>query len=81
MGGIIDEKFLFSVGVKPGIAFHITDHLSAVGHLGFLGYTNDTSGILPSENILSTLSLGIPRDGFRFDFSGNTLSVGLYYNF
>ena len=81
MGGIIDERFRFAIGVRPGIAFHITDHLSAVGHLGFLGYTNDVGNIFTSENILTAVAIGLPRDGFRLDLSGNTLSVGLYYNF
>ena len=35
----------FGVGVAPGIAIPVTDHLSFVGHLGSVGYYNGAFGV------------------------------------
>lgn len=61
----------FGVGLKPGVAVNLTDKLSFVTHVGFLGYTYsklDVSGAKATNS-------------FGFDLDGNNLTFGLYYNF
>ena len=62
----------FEIGVKPGIAVAITERLSGVFHLGFVGY-NDGKGYF-SEYATA-------GKGFGLDFSGYQSSIGFYYSF
>ncbi len=61
---------LLSVGLKPGISVKLSDNLSFVTHVGFIGYQqekdNDTKSKLNSWGI---------------DVDGNNIILGLYYNF
>ena len=60
----------FGVGVKPGLAVNLTDKLSFVSHIGFLGYAVQN----PDGDDNNTSVFGL-------DLSGNNLTFGLYYNF
>ena len=44
--GIIDEgkqsAAAWNLGIRPGLALPVTEHLSFVGHIGRLGYYNNT---------------------------------------
>lgn len=60
----------FGVGLKPGLAVNLTDNVSFVSHIGFIGYeTLNPSGAKNSIN-----HCGV-------DLSGENLSFGLYFNF
>ena len=58
------------VGFKPGLAISLTDNLSFVSHLGFIGWKQNN----PDGDDNNTSMFGI-------DLSGADLSFGLYYNF
>lgn len=61
----------WEVGVKPGVAVNLTDKLSFVTHLGFLGYRKSDNG-----------ALGVfGNEGFGCTLNGNALTFGLYFNF
>lgn len=60
----------FAVGLKPGIAVSLTDKISFVSHIGFLGYDEFN----PDGDDNNTSKFG-------FDLSGANLLFGLYYNF
>lgn len=64
-----DAKNAWEVGVKPGLSVNLTEKLSFVSHVGFLGW-RDSDG-----------SKIWDKEGFGFDLSGNSLTFGLYYNF
>ena len=64
-----DDFSAFEIGVKPGIAIPLTENLSFVGHVGFLGFTDNDDGV-PGYG-----------DGFGFSLSGNNFTAGLYYSF
>ena len=70
-GDLADDDKAFEVGLKPGLSVNLTDKLSFVSHVGFLGY-RDADPIFQAAGIES---------GFGFDLSGQTLNFGLYYNF
>ena len=58
------------IGFKPGIAVNLTDKISFVSHLGFLGFKEyNPEG---DDNNRTT---------FGFDMSGMNLNFGLYFNF
>ncbi len=57
----------FEVGIRPGLALKLTDHLSVLTKVGFFGYRDDY--------MLNTLN------GGGFSLSGQDLSFGLYYTF
>ncbi len=61
----------FGVGLKPGVAVNLTEKLSFVSHLGFLGYTNSKDDV-EGAKALNT---------FGVDLDATSLSFGLYYNF
>lgn len=67
-----DSNVGWNVGIKPGVAVNLTDKLSFVAHIGFLGY-RDSNDDHPWAYY--------GDDGFGFDISGNDLTFGLYYNF
>jgi hypothetical protein len=62
----------FEVGIKPGIAVAITERLSGIFHLGFVGY-NDGKG-----HFSEYAGMG---KGFGLDFSGYQSSIGFIYSF
>lgn len=58
------------IGFKPGLAVNLTDNLSFVSHVGFIGYkTWNPDGDDNNTNM------------FGLDLSGANLTFGLYYNF
>ncbi|MCM1449890.1 MAG: porin family protein [Clostridiales bacterium] len=65
-----DTATLFEIGLKPGVAFDVTDKFGLVAHFGFLGYRggNDAGKDIRPETI-------------GFDFSTLDLSLGFYVNF
>lgn len=68
-GSTGDAQNAWEVGLKPGVAVNLTEKLSFVTHVGFLGWRDADEQQVFGEN------------GLGFDFSGNTLTFGLYYNF
>ena len=58
------------VGFKPGLAVSLTDNLSFVSHVGFIGWQQHN----PDGDDNNTSKFGI-------DLSGANLTFGLYYNF
>ena len=70
----------WGIGIKPGLAVNLTDKLSFVTHLGFLGY-NDTDEGDYVDDFGAGAFWGIDENhGFGFRFS-NAIRFGLYYNF
>lgn len=59
----------FGVGFKPGIAVSLTDKLSFVSHLGFLGFRENN----PNGDNNNTTNFGVDLD--------NGINFGLYFNF
>lgn len=66
---VIDRGTRFGLGVKPGISVSLTDHISFVTHLGFVGF--DTFS--PKGGGGSSTTFGV-------DFRNNC-TFGVYYNF
>ena len=63
--GSADRVATYSVGLKPGVSFDLSDRISLVAKFGFFGfrqYSDDNTGI-------------------GFNLNGNDLSLGLYYTF
>ncbi|MBP5258144.1 MAG: porin family protein [Prevotella sp.] len=58
------------VGFKPGVAVNLSNHLSFVSHIGFIGWEhlkdNDTK---------------VKTDDWGVDVDGRNIVFGLYYNF
>ncbi len=65
-----DAVNAWGIGVKPGLAVNLTEKLSFVAHVGFLGFRD-------ADDELSS----VYNRGFGFDLDGNSLQFGLYYNF
>lgn len=65
-----DSQNGWEVGIKPGVKVDLTEKLSFVAHVGFLGYRD-------SDDDVSAFG----EDGFGFSANGNNLTFGLYYNF
>ena len=59
-----------AIGLKPGLAVSLSDNISFVSHLGFIGY--DVYNPDGDDNNTSK---------FGLDLSGNNLTFGLYFNF
>lgn len=57
-------------GVKPGLAVNLTDQISFVSHLGFIGFDQ----LNPDGDDNNTTKVGV-------DLSGANLTFGLYFNF
>ena len=60
----------FAVGLKPGLSVALTDKISFVSHIGFLGY--DVFNPDGDDNNISK---------FGLDLDGSDISLGLYFNF
>lgn len=58
------------IGFKPGLAVSLTDNLSFVSHIGFIGY--DQLNPDGDDNNISMFGLSL---------DGSDISFGLYYNF
>ena len=59
----------FAVGLKPGLSVALSDKVSFVSHIGFLGY--DVFNPEGDKNNISK---------FGLDLDGNNLTFGLYFN-
>lgn len=59
-----------AIGLKPGLAVSLSDNISFVSHLGFIGY--DVYNPDGDDNNTSK---------FGLDLNGNNLTFGLYFNF
>jgi len=59
-----------AVGLKPGLAVNLTDNISFVSHLGFIGWQQ----LNPDGDDNNINKTGV-------DLSGNNLTFGLYFNF
>ena len=68
-GSVKDSGTIFSMGLRPGIAISLTEEVSFVAHIGFLGFEN-----------FSPKGEGKSGTNFGLDFS-NSCSFGVYYNF
>ena len=66
-GNDLDE---FSVGLKPGVAVSLNNHLSFVTHIGFLGYENAKNN-----------NTDVKVDSWGLDLDGRNITFGLYYSF
>jgi len=60
----------FGVGLKPGLAVNLSDNLSFVSHLGFIGWQM----LNPDGDDNNINKTGL-------DLSSSNLTFGLYYNF
>lgn len=61
----------YEIGLKPGVAFNITNHFSIVAHIGFLGYHGANNRAKDGGSV--------EYGGFNVD--SNNLTFGLYYTF
>lgn len=59
-----------AIGLKPGLAVSLSDNISFVSHLGFIGY--DVYNPDGDDNNISKFGLNL---------DGNNLTFGLYFNF
>ena len=66
---VVDQGTRFGLGVEPGVAVTLTDHITFVTHLGYVGF--DT---------FSPKGGGGSSTRFGVDYSNNC-SFGVYYNF
>ena len=63
----------FSIGFKPGVKLSITDNLSLVAKLGFLGYEKfEAADGYPDASSYDSFGLGV---------DGDALSIGMYWSF
>lgn len=63
----------FSIGFKPGVKLSITDNLSLVAKLGFLGYEKfEAADGYPDTSSYDSFGLGV---------DGDALSFGMYWSF
>lgn len=68
-GSVKDAGTQFSLGIRPGLAINLSDEISFVTHLGFLGFEN-----------YSPKGEGKSGSNFGLDFANNC-SFGVYFNF
>lgn len=59
-----------AIGFKPGLAVSLTDNISFVSHLGFIGFDEFN----PDGDDNNTTNFGL-------NLSGSNLTFGLYFNF
>ena len=60
-----DSDTGWNIGVKPGIALHLTDHFSILAKAGFLGYADEYGY----------------QNGFGLSVNGESLTFGIEYTF
>ena len=58
------------IGLKPGVAVNLGDHLSFVTHIGFVGYQNIKDNKTKDKT-----------DIWGVDVDGSNITFGLYYSF
>lgn len=75
-----DSANEWGVGIKPGLAVNLTDKLSFVTHLGFLGYNDMDEGEFVGDHGAGGFWGIDDEHGFGFHFSKYCV-FGLYYNF
>lgn len=68
----VEEYNVFGAGLKPGVAFNVTEKFSVVAHVGFLGWQQDKWKL----NGATT-----KKNAYGFDLDGNNLTLSLYYKF
>lgn len=66
-----DNGEQYTVGVRPVITFNITDKISLVSKIGFLGY----NCFSPKDDDKDDTK------AWGFDVNGNNIEFGLFYNF
>ena len=59
-----------NIGLKPGVAVNLGDHLSFVTHVGFIGYSHEKNNVTKDKT-----------NGWGVDIDGNNIVFGLYYSF
>lgn len=60
----------WQIGIMPGLAVNVSEKLSFIAHIGFLGWRD-------SDDDISAFG----ENGIGFKLSGNDLRFGLIYNF
>lgn len=70
-GSIKDNGTELQLGLKPGVAFNMSDKLSFVTHFGFVGFNSFNP---KADGIDTSNKTGV-------EFNQNNLTFGLYYNF
>ncbi|MCC8087996.1 MAG: porin family protein [Rikenellaceae bacterium] len=63
-----DETNSFGVGIKPGVAFNVSERVSLIGKVGFFGYTLDKTGDIKDQWGGAKLNL-------------DNIELGVVYNF
>ena len=66
-GRDIDE---FNVGLRPGVAVNLGEHLRFVTHIGFIGYSHEKNNKTKDK-----------MNNWEVDIDGNNILFGLYYSF
>ena len=66
-----DSSNGWEIGIKPGLSVDLTDKLSFITHVGFLGFRDY------DKNAKQEFG----QEGFGFNVDGNDLTFGLIYNF
>ena len=61
----------FGIGVAPGVALNLSDKVSLVAHLGWLGYMNSKKDVDGAKAV----------NTFGINAGSSDLSLGFYYNF
>lgn len=69
--GVDNTAVTWGIGLKPGVAFNVTEHFSVVAHVGFFGYEG--------ANKHAKAAGYHDQGGLKFDT--NNLQLGFYYNF
>ena len=67
-----DNASQIFIGVKPGVAFSMSDHFSLVAHIGTLGWGQTKLDWDGYSRKLSEWEIGV---------DGNNIALSLYYNF
>lgn len=69
--GSSDAANIWGIGVRPGVALNVSEKVSFVAHIGYLGYrgANDEAK-----------AAGVPEI-FGVGLNGNDIQIGFYYNF
>lgn len=61
----------YGIGLKPGVAFNVSEKFGFIAHMGFLGYEGANK---------AAKNAGIPEK-VGLSLTGDDLSFGFYYNF
>jgi len=69
-GSYKDMGTQFELGLRPGVAVNLSDNISFVAHVGFVGFESFS----PKGDGDSSNTVGV-------DLDGNNVTFGLYFNF